>query len=339
MRRIVVLLLALCSVASAQPSESTLSPSGEWVKVAKPAANADAEVMDHCRALLAEGKPGQARSILNRWIDRHELDESPYLAEAYFLRADARTAGGNEYKALWDYEIVINEFAATEDYIKAVEREMQIGIHYVNGLRRRWLGMRLINAEDVGEELLVRTAERMPYSRLGERAILELADYYYRTRDLKYAALAYEKFVQLYPKSQHVGHARQHRIFASIGMFKGPNYDAAGLADARVLIEEYAKDDPIGARRANLSDALVAKLDESIAAQMLEKARFYLRRDDPVSARSTLRRLIKDHDQSVAASEARRMMKDRHWTIPVVAAPAEAMPPAAAPDSPKEPAP
>lgn len=330
MRLIAIIALVACSLAQAQPAEMTLTPTGEWVVKEAPPPTGDAKVMADARALLADGKARQARRMLTAWIERNSLEESPYLPEAYVLRADAKTAAGSEYKALYDYEVVIKEFAATQEYVKAVERELEIGIRYLNGLKRHFLGMRIVNAEDIGEELLVRTAERMPRSRLGERAVLELADYYYRTRDLEMAALAYEIFVQLFPRSQHVSRARQQRIFASIGRFKGPNYDALGLADAKVLIEEYAQDDPMGARRANLSDALLAKLDESMAAQILEKARFYTRRGDPVAARSALRRLIKSHPSSVAAVEADRMMRERGWTMPVKpAAPAPPAPGAA----------
>ena len=325
-RRAFILLAVLASSALAQPQEMTLNAAGEWVPVTGAARSADAMVMDEARSLLAQDKPSSAKYLLSTWLEKNATSESPHLAEAYLLRADAKTAAGNEYKALFDYEIVTKDFAATQEFVRAVERELDIGIRYLNGLDRRFLGMRLINAEDIGEELMVRTAERMPGSRLGERAVIELADYYYRIRDLKMAALAYEKFVQLFPRSQHVSRARQQRIFASIGLFKGPNYDAAGLADAKVLIEDYAKDDPIGAQRANLSDALLAKLDESMAAQKLEKARFYLRRSDPVSARATLRRLIKDHPQSVAAGTGEQLMTTRGWEVPKKPAPAVAVP-------------
>lgn len=320
MRRIAIGAILLCSLARAQGPEMTLAPDGTWVAVERPAPNADQRVMLEARTDLAAGRSRKAKRALDLWLEKHELDDAAQLPEAYLLRGDAKAAVGSEYRALYDYEAVIKDFAATPEFVTAVERELEIGIRYVNGLRRHFLGLRVVNAEDVGEELLVRTAERMPRSRLAERAILELGDYYYRTRDLKYAALTYEIFLYMFPRSEHATWVRQQRIFASIGMFKGPDYDAAGLADAKVLIEDYAQDDPIGARRANLSDALLSKLDESMAVQMLEKARFYIRRGDPVSARAALRRLVKDHPRSVAAVEAEKMLKDRGWTLATPAA-------------------
>ena len=241
MLRVAWVILVLCAAAHAQPSEMVLGPDGRWTAVERPPPTGDAKVMADARSLLADGKARQARRMLDDWIEKNELEDSPYLVEAYLLRADAKTASGREHRALYDYEKVITEYAATPEYVRAVERELEIGIRYLNGLRRHFLGLRLTKAEDIGEELLVRTAERMPRSRLGERALLELADYYYRSRELKMAAMCYEIFVQLFPRSEHAPRARQQRIFARIGTFKGPNYDAAGLADARVLIEERSK--------------------------------------------------------------------------------------------------
>jgi outer membrane protein assembly factor BamD (BamD/ComL family) len=311
-----ILVLAIAATSQAQPAEFKLDASGKWSAVAGPAPSVDQATINNAKTLLAEDKPGQAKAVLNTWIDDHQTSESPLLAQAYLLRGDAKTADGNEYKALYDYEVVAKDYAATQEFAKAVERELDIAVRYVNGLKRRFLGMRVFNAEDVGEELLVRTAERMPGSRLGERALIELADYYYRDRDLKMAALACEKFVENYPKSSYTSHAKQQRIYASIGMFKGPNYDAVGLNDAKVLIEEYAKEDPVGAQRADLSESMLAKIDESTAAQQLEKTRYYIRRGDPVSARATLRRLVTEHPRSVAAASGEQLMASKGWELP-----------------------
>ena len=119
------------------------------------------------------------------------------------IRGDATTANGNEYQALYDYEAVIKGFPATEEYRRAVERELEIGIKYVFGLKRKWFGLRWSDATDIGEELLVRTQERLPGDELAERAGIELADYYYRTRELRLASEAYEIFLANFPRSRY----------------------------------------------------------------------------------------------------------------------------------------
>ena len=59
-----------------------------------------------------------------------------------------------------------------------------------------------------------------------------------------------------------------------------------------------------------MTEALVARLDESAAAAMLTTARWYIKRDDPVSARLTLSRLVRRHPRTGAAQEALAVMQD-----------------------------
>ncbi len=302
--------------ASAQSGgEFRLDEKGNWVPAAAAPLSPDAAAMARARELLAEEKPGQAESLLDGWITEHQFTDNRYLAEAYLLRGDAKSLAGREYAALYDYEAVLKDFVGSEEFPRALERELQIGIRYLRGLKRRIWGLRWADATDVGEELLVRVQERMPGSRLAERAAIELADYYYRIRDLRMASDAYEIFVTNFPRSEHVQWARQRRIYANIARFKGPSYDATGLRDARVLIEEYEDIDPVGAQQAGLSDALVSRLEESQAAQMLSKARWYLRRGDSVSARFTLRRLVREHPRTVAAGTAEGILEGQGWTV------------------------
>lgn len=78
-------------------------------------------------------------------------------------------------------------------------------------------------------------------------------------------------------------------MYANIAKFKGPKYDASGLVEAKYLIRSFSDRYPAEAERAGMNDGLVARLDESAAVQMLEVARWYIRRDDPVSAKLTVR--------------------------------------------------
>ena len=85
-----------------------------------------------------------------------------------------------------------------------------------------------------------------------------------------------------------------------------------------------------------MSDALAARLDESIAAQKLEKARWYFKQGDDVSARFTLNRLRRSHPRTVAATIAYDLLLERGWVKDQSAEPAKPTNPAA-PESPSEP--
>ena len=290
-----------------------LDESGQFQRTLVPEPGSDEAIISEARELIANDKPAQARSILTTWINDHAREDNPYLPEAYLLRGDAITADGNEYKALYDYEAVINEFPASPEFVTALEREMDIGLRYLGGLRRRFLGIRIEDASSIGEELLVRIQERLPRSQLAEQAAIELADYYYRIRDLEMAAEMYGIFLTNFPESQHRKKAMQRRIYSNIARFKGPRYNAAPLIEAQYLVEGFAQTYPADASAAGLNDALVARLDESLATQMLTTSQWYLKQGDPPSARLTLARLIREHPGTVAASRAAEIMSDRGW--------------------------
>lgn len=313
-RFVVVMVLAAAGTASAQSTEFKLDPSGDWQQTAAPAAGSDEAVIAQARRALADKKPERTISILNPWIEKNENTENALLAQAYLLRADAKTVNNDEYKALYDYEHgVVERFPATPAYVTALERELEIAIRYVNGLRYKWLGMRIFDASDIGEELLIRVQERLPGSRLAERAGIELADYYYRKHDLGLAGQAYELFLRNYPTSVYRMKAMQRRVESAVGQFKGPQYDTSSLKDAKVLIGRFASLYPTEANKAGLNDGLVARIDESSAAELLVSAKWYLKQNDPVSARYTLRRLVNKHNGTAAATVGAQMLADRGW--------------------------
>jgi len=300
------------------PATSTrfkLDDSGRWVETARPVEGSDAALIAEVRRMIAEGAASAAEDRLDDFIDANENTSNPLLSQAYLLRGDALTAQGSEFKALYDYEMVIKAYPATPEYVTAIERELDIAVAYVGGLKRKWLGLRWSSAVEEGEELLIRVQERLPGSRLAERAGIELADHYYRQRDLALASEAYELFLQNYPNSPYRNKAMQRRIFANIGRFKGPRYDGAALVDAAVLIRRYMSLYPAQANSAGLDQSLLNRIDESAAQQLLEVSNWYIARDDLVSARATLRRLTRIHPYSAAATEASDMLKARGWEI------------------------
>lgn len=303
---------ALTGAAAAQ-TEFRLDESGRWVEVSRPESAPDEAIIATARRDLAEGRFSAARDALDAWIRTNERGNNPLLPQAYLLRGDALTALGDEYTALYDYETVCKQFAASEEFVKAVERELDIAVRYVNGYKRRLFFARILDASDIGEELLIRVQERLPASRIAERAGIELADYYFRIGDMEMAADAYRLFIDLYPRSAYVATAMQRRIYATISRFKGPRYDNTPLTDASILTRKFASLYPAQAQSAGLDEALLARLDESAAAGMLESARWYLAVNDPVSARYVLRRLINKFPRTAAAGAAFRVLAERGW--------------------------
>jgi len=314
--------IALVQSASAQSETYSLSESGQW-QAEQQERDADQQVIDQARRALAEDNPSTARTLLTKWLDDPAKTRNILRPTALRLRGDARVALHREYLALYDYEEVIRAFPESDEFLTAVERELDIAIRYANGLKRRAWGVRIFDATDIAVELFIRVQERTPGSALAERAAIELADFYYRTGDISLASEAYDLYMENFPKGPNYLKARQRRIFADIARFKGPKYDASGLIDAQIQIKELNRDAPIQAEQAGLSGGIELRIEESLAAKQLENARWYLTRNDWPSARLVLRRLNREYPSTVAASRARDIMRDNGWLEAQAESPAE----------------
>jgi outer membrane assembly lipoprotein YfiO len=289
-----------------------------WTTTPPPESGTDRATISEARRLLAEGKPKDAQRILDAWIALNENNRTALLPEAYLLRGDCKLAMSDEFEALYDYERVVKDFSGSEFFTRALEREFEVAKLYLGGLRKRTFGVRIDSGKPTAEEIIMRINERLPGSRLAETALLTLADYYYAQRDLRMAAETYDVFLTLFPKSEHRRKAMQRRAYSNIARFKGPKYDASGLVEARFQIERFQREFPAQAEQAGMSDALIARIDESAAAQRLSVARWYLKRNDPVSARLTLQRLIRAYPTTVAAEEAIDICRENDWPLEAV---------------------
>ena len=198
----------------------------------------------------------------------------------------------------------------------ALERELDVAKMYFGGLKKKSLGIfRIDSGVPLAEETVMRINQRLPGSRLAEKALLMLADYYYDERDLRMAAESYDVFLTLFPRSEHRQKAMQRRVYANIAQFKGPSYDASGLIDAKIQVQRYQAEYPVDAERTGLGEVLMARLDEQTARQLLSVAEWYDKRGDPPSQRLTLQRLLHKHPQTGAAKLAADILTTHGWPL------------------------
>lgn len=261
--------------------------------------------LSEARRTLAAGDPERAEVLATQWIDRYP--RHPLLPDAYLLRGDAKAAAGDEYKALFDYEYICRVFPGSETFVLACQRELEIAEQYANGRKRKQWGIRMASADEDAEELLIRIQERLPGSRLGEQAGMVLADYYFNKRQMGLAAEAYDLFILNYPQSALVDKARRRLIYSYLATFKGPEFSASGLYEARDRLKQLQVMQPADAQRMG-ADALLTRIDESDAAKMLSIAQYYFRTGEPISSEYTIRRLVKRYPRTSAAAEALRFV-------------------------------
>lgn len=315
--RLILLPFAAALAIGAAPAAAQdfiLDDRGEFRVESEPASGTDAWVMAEAAKALAAERPNRALDLLDPWLEANKRTENEWLPRAYLLRGDAYVLKRDEYEALYDYEAVIKQFPGSEEFQTAVIREMEIGQRYLDGMRRKlWGILRIEPARRLGEELMIRVQERIPGSRLSEDAAIRLAEHYYKTRRLDLAGEMYDIFLKTYPNSDYAKTAMLGQIYANVAGFKGPAYDASGLVEAELLLDDFVERYPADALKDGVVEGLATRIDESRGRQMLESAMWYIRGDDPVSAEFVLKRLLRRHPATNAAQDALRIMRDEGW--------------------------
>ena len=296
---------AMDGAASARQETFELGPDDRWEVEGDGRLDTAANQVLQARKALALGEPQRARALASAYLDKFAGGE--VRPEMLLVRGDALVEMGDEYKALFDYEAITRKYSGSRAFVTALEREYQIAVAYADGLKRKFLGtIRILDASDDAQELLIRIQERLPGSRLAEDAGMRLADFYFDNSQMRLAADAYDLFVQNYPRSERIEKARERLIQAYLASYHGPRYDDKGLRDAKRRLELLRVTQPSLAQRIG-SDALLVRIDESVARKFLTTAKWYLSIDDPVSAELYLRRVVELHPATVAALDALRL--------------------------------
>ena len=306
--------LVAASTAQAQSETFRLDTLDRWQKVADVDPSSEEAQLLAARRALVNGEASRAKNLANAFIERYPL--SRYRADALLIRGDAKLAGGDEYEALFDYEEIARRYYGSDVFSPTLEREYDIAIAYAKGLKRRFFGtFRIIDASEDAQELLIRVQERLPGSELAEKAGMALADFYFDRREMIMAAEAYSIYLENYPRSAGVTKARLRLIYAYLAGFRGPEYDASGLLEARAKLRSMQALQPGLAQQVGATSVLV-RIEESEAAKLLSTANWYLEVDDPISAEMFIRRLVQRHPRSIATLEALRVVPDVLKQVP-----------------------
>tara|TARA_B100001059_G_C17827783_1_gene582570 strand:+ start:1602 stop:2723 length:1122 start_codon:yes stop_codon:yes gene_type:complete len=295
-----ILFMTLALPAAGQQSYQ-LDEHDTWELESSPKVDSPEGRLASARRILAEGRAGRALNLIERWIERNP--RSQLMAEAMVLKGDALVALHDEYEALYEYEYVVRRYPSSPAFTTALTREYDIAVQYAHGLRRKVLGLRIMSATEEAEELFIRIQERLPGSQLAEQAGLELADLYFRQRRMGLAADMYALFIKKYPRSPSLDTARRRLIYANLATFKGPEFDAVGLLEAKAELRQLIATHPAEAERIG-ARALIMRITESEAQKLLTTALWYERVGDPIAAEFAIRNLVERYPESGACVRA-----------------------------------
>ena len=337
-----ILAVMRASIASAaEPKTWERAGPDQWQQVNAPAptatqpttATAHVPTLDEVEQLLRAKNSREARKLAIDWVVANR--DHPQRDRGLYLVAQALYQYGNRIRAFYYLDELMDTYPESAYYGPALEKQFQIADRYLNGYKRRFLGVPAFHAYDEAVEMLFRIQHRSPGSQLAERALLRTANFYYHDGQYDFAADTYAAYLRTYPRSPITPRVRLRQAYSVYAQFRGPKFDATPAIDAREQLRELIAQYSELAKEENLP-ALVEQIDRTLARKLFVTADFYRRTNEPLGAAYTYRYVVKAYPDSDEAREAEVALKGLpEWAVS--SAPDPAITPAYAPGTPPGP--
>lgn len=283
------------------------SAKGQWIELPPPVPGTPEGDLQIARAQYAEGDHSRAKRSVKKWLKQHGELHELYPA-AMLLKARIRIAQRDYYKAHKELSALLAEFVGTEYADDAVNLEFIIAEVFLSGTKRKFLGMRILKADDVGLAILDDLANNHPGTNIAELAMLTKADYYYRTSDYPFAEHEYAALMREFPRSRYVRKAMLHSARSALASFPGVPFDDAPLIEAEERFSQYVSQYPGSAEQEGIG-LVLNDISQTRAAKEFHVGRYYERVHRPRAAAFYYRSTRENWPDTVAALQAEERLR------------------------------
>jgi TolA-binding protein len=229
---------------AAEVGDGLILGSNGWTPLKPPSdPQADAEFRA-AESLFQQGQLAEAEAAFKKLAKRKK--DTPWGEKAQFYLAECQFQQGRFVAAHDSYELLIATYPGTQFLEKAVAREYAIADAWLAAVaedaepeqrasfRKKWEG-KLPAIDTAGHALatLEHVRHHDPFGPLADDAVLRIADYHYSQQNYEDAALYYDQLISEHPKSPFLQRAQLASIDSKIKGYLGPDYDGAGLEQAR----------------------------------------------------------------------------------------------------------
>lgn len=290
----------LCVSIGASGGEFELRD-GKWVRATEPVEGSEAGHLALIRKLLRDKEPRKALKSAERFLSTYP--NSADREEAMLLGGQAEMGRGRYYQAFEWFEKLLAEFPAGRYYEWALTREFEVAEAFLAGKKRVVLKVFRMPAVDDGLEILLRIAEHAPGTAMAEKALMRIAEHHNSRGEYIRAVEAYDRFVEMFPKSEQAGYAALQAARASLAQFKGVEYDDTPLLEAEQRFRSFSEKYPAEADRENVSETL-RHISETRASKLYATGDYYRRSGRSRSAAYYYRLVMKEFPETDWAARA-----------------------------------
>jgi len=303
---IILSLAPAISFAEAIAPETWELRDGRWQRAADASTTAQQvandPLLDAAERLIAQKSYRSAAGDLKQWFKTNRA--SSQYDRALYLMAEALQGYGDGVKSFYYCDQLIEEYPDSQYFARALEKQYTIADRYLNGYKRRFLGVPLLDAGDEAVEMLFRIQQRSPGSTLAERSLLRTADFFFKDKQWDLAGDVYGVYLKSYPRSPNIPQVKLRRAYANLFQFKGSKFDPTPVLDARQQFAELQQESPDLAQSEDVA-TLIERIDRSLAGKLEYTAEFFQRTHQPKAASYTWRDLAQRYPNSPQADKAR----------------------------------
>jgi outer membrane protein assembly factor BamD (BamD/ComL family) len=268
-------LAALCAKARA---EEVQFQSGQWAAATAPATGTAGGELAEIRQLLREGHPKRAVKLSDQFVEKHPEDAG--AEEAMFLGGQAEMDRELYFQAYERFEKQISKFPAGDLLRRATAREADVARAFLAGKKRLVWGFLWLPARAEGVSIMERVITRVSGTELAAQCLTELGDYYFNRKNWSEAALAYDRFTEMFGGQYDTSRSEYMAALSHFRSFRGIAYEDTPLLEARQRFKAFVSRYPNGART-DASLGFLTRIEDLLAEKGHAVGVFYTRISQP----------------------------------------------------------
>ncbi len=303
MRRKTLIFLTSCLLFAASPAYAYwiwTPKTQKWVNPKTAVKSTPKEQLEVAMGAYDAKQYEEARREFKKLL--RSYPKSVEAAESQYYLGLVEEAEDKLYEAYQAYQKVIDKYPFSNRIPEIIEREYKIGEAFMEGKKRKSLGVNL-PVENPAIEIFSKVVENSNYGPLAPKAqyklglVLKSLTRYYEAEE------AFNKVISTYPDSEWVEAAKFQIAACRASLSKGSDYDQEATREAKDKFEDFVREHP-DAVLSRDAEANINQLKEKEAESAYNIGRFYEKQKAWNAARIYYNEIVNNYSESPWAARA-----------------------------------
>jgi len=226
------------------------------------------------KQLVTSGKEKEATQALAKLKQDFPAIAGPDVNA--FIAADLLYAKGKFTKAIPLFENFLNEYPTSPLYDAGIERIFQMGTALLAGYKVPLLKIFRVKGFEEGVKTMEKLADRTGDAPIAQQALIAVAHHYEKRKKFREAYDTWADIASRWPTGELGKTALLSMARDLHSGYKGPRYDASGLASAKGYFQTYKLRYPESAAELKIDD-VIKEIEEQLSYKQYNIGKYYQR--------------------------------------------------------------